>query len=834
MIAVSKYMNRSALMAGVAIAAMAGGAAMAQTAPVATAGASSAVEEVVVTAERRATSAQATAISMTAVSGQTLVESHVNTIADVQNLAPGLSVTNSGLTQNVNIRGLGNTAVSPNITTGVAVFRDGLYEPEAILLSEPMYDIADVEVLKGPQGTIIGQNSTGGAMTINSKNPNFNGINGYAEAQFGSYNDRKFNGAINLPINDVLAARIALNWENRDSFYKDIGGQIAQGTDNPNVTPGKLAEQNARLSVIYKPNDKFQALVKAEFNWLDTGGYNAKPLPFSAYYSYGYNGPSQYNNFRNLGPWQLAYDFTSLTDIQKADRYSVEMKYRFDNGISLRSISGIQHMGELYNSDTDYSMANAGVAGSVYSIAGNSAGGAREQYHNIGPADNYYSEEFDVLSPDTGRLTWLAGVSYFYRNTAVHDRTYDGLGIVNPTIGADPAFAGVSSPFTFSCPTGSACNLYSLSNTDATQLLYGVFGQLDYKVLDNLHLVIGARESIDKNTTSGYTVANIDAQLANGRTNYTYTNGIGTYSKNVPTYKVAVNWTPLPGQLVYAFAARGYKEGGINNTVIPDFQPEYVNDYEIGWKGRLFDGSVLTQVGAYYMQYQGMQQQVVATQTGGNYVANLGNSTIDGVEASFQAHLDNFKWDAGLAYNQSSLGSVSAVGTWLLAGNGSTLLKACSGAQLNQVAPGASSTAIGCTNYTNAIVSLSGEQNPYSPTLQFNTSAAYDFEVLGGLLTPRISYSYTGKQWASIFQKIPTGINPNAGLDRNGNALPYPNYALPARGLVDLSLTYHTKEWTVEVFGKNVGNTYYLAGIAGNNGYYGDPRTWGIRLNRGF
>jgi iron complex outermembrane receptor protein len=795
--------------------------------------ATGAVEEVVVTAERRSTSSQNTAISMTAVSGDKLVEAHVNTIADVQNVAPGLSVTNSGLTQNVNIRGLGNTAVSPNITTGVAVFRDGLYEPEAILLSEPMYDIADVEVLKGPQGTIIGQNSTGGALTINSKNPNFGGVNGYAEAQFGSYNDRKFDGAVNLPINDVLAARMAFNWEQRDSFYKDIGGQLAQGTDNSNVQPGKMSSENARIGIIYRPNDDFQAVLKAEFNQLDTGGYDARPLPFSAYYSYGYNGPSIYNNFRTLGPWQLAYDFTGLEDLQMADRYGLDMKYRLNNGITIRSMTGIQHTGEKYNSDTDYSEANAAVVGSVYTVPGNSAGGAREQYHNIGPADNYYSEELDIISPDSGRLTWLAGASYFYRNTAVHDRTYDGTGVNNPLMSANPAFNGTNSPFSFTCPTNN-CNLYSLSDTDATQLLLGVFGQLDYKLLDNLHLVVGARESIDKNTTTGYTVANIDAQLANGGSNYSYTNGLGTYNKSVPTYKVTLNWTPMPGQLVYAFAARGYKEGGINNTVIPDFQPEYVNDYEIGWKGRLLDGAVLTQVGGYYMQYTGIQQQVVATATGGNYVANLGASTIYGVEAAFQAHVQNFRWDAGFAYNYSSLGSVSAVGTWLLAGNGATLLKACSGAQLTQVAPGASSTAIGCTNYTGTIVSLAGEQDPYSPTYQFNTSLSYDFDVPGGILTPRVGVSYTGQQWASIFQKIPTGINPNAGLDKNGNPLPYPNNSIPAHTLVDLSLGYHAKEWTIEVFGKNVTNLYYLAGIAGNNGFYGDPATWGIRLNRTF
>jgi len=101
-------------------------------------------------------------------------------------------------------------------------------------------------------------------------------------------------------------------------------------------------------------------------------------------------------------------------------------------------------------------------------------------------------------------------------------------------------------------------------------------------------------------------------------------------------------------------------------------------------------------------------------------------------------------------------------------------------------------------------------------------------------LTPRISYSYVDKQWQQIFENVPTGINAGAGKDANGNALPYPYYSIPAYGTVDLALVYRHKEWTAEAYVKNAADLYYLAGLSGANGYYGQPRTIGVRLSRTF
>src|SRR6185437_11796948 len=156
------------------------------------------LSEVVVTAERRATDVQTTPIAVNALSGTQLQAEHITTVGDLQTVAP-IAVTNGGWHQQINIRGIGNSVISASINIGVAVIRDGLFEAETLGQNEPLYDIADTEILRGPQGTFVGYASTGGAVEINSANPNFRGVNGYLQAAAGNYSDRALQGAVNLP-----------------------------------------------------------------------------------------------------------------------------------------------------------------------------------------------------------------------------------------------------------------------------------------------------------------------------------------------------------------------------------------------------------------------------------------------------------------------------------------------------------------------------------------------------------------------------------------------------------------------------------------------------------
>ncbi len=734
---------------------------------------SDSLDVIIVTAERRSTDIQSTPVSASAISGGELLDKHIETIADLETQVPGLSVTNNGFTQNINIRGMGNTTVSPNVTTGVPVFRDGLYQPEAILLTEPFYDIADVEVLRGPQGTIVGQNSTGGALVINSANPNFSGVNGYAEALRGNYNDRQIEGAINLPISDVLAARVAFNIENRNSYFTNVGPDLGDASadlySNPGNSPGSVDERNVRLGLLFKPNDQFQALFKMEVNYLNTGGLTPRPLPpcsvcaaDSSFYQYGYNGPSVYNGFQSLGAYQLDYN-SPEQQLDRADRYSLELRYILPDGITLRSLSGYQYLFEQRADDIDASAAPVGAGGSY-------------ELHTIGP-DPYWSEEFDLISPDTGKLTWLAGASYFYRTTPVN--------LVQYPYGSFPE------------PGSADANLFVDIGTHIR--LGGVFGQVSYQVLPTVQIQVGARLSDDYETTSGY------VEIPGPGI---FINNAGSYSKKVPSGKVDINWTPIEGQFIYAFVARGFKDGGINNA-ISDFKPEYVNDYEIGLKSEFLDSHIRTQIGGYYIQYNALQQQILNPAGGGNYVTNIGNSKISGLEFSAQGRFGAWTSNVGLAYNHSSLGNTTAIATYEIPGTVNTNLPQC--------APG---QAAGCNNYAPYTVNLGGEANPYSPSFQANFSLSYLYNLTGNSsLSPRIDYSFTGKQYASIFQ--------NTGF-----------YLLSSRSLLDMYLTYSWKSWDVQAYAHNLTNETYIAGIGGDNtpvdAFYGNPRTFGVSIRTKF
>jgi hypothetical protein len=150
-------------------------------------------------------------------------------------------------------------------------------------------------------------------------------VNGYAEVIGGNYNERKVDGAINLPVNDMLAARVAFNIENRGSFFEDIGQNLGDASARVTTNPGSIDEKNFRVGLLFEPTDHFQALFKGEINELSTGGLTPRPLPpcsicaaDSSFYQYGYNGPSIYNGFQNLNVYQLDYNTTVVSTMPAA------------------------------------------------------------------------------------------------------------------------------------------------------------------------------------------------------------------------------------------------------------------------------------------------------------------------------------------------------------------------------------------------------------------------------------------------------------------------------------------------------------------------------------
>lgn len=729
----------------------------------------SGLEEVIVTAERRANDVQTTPIAMTAISGDDLASKGVNSIAELQNVAPSLSVNTAGQYYSINIRGIGNAAVNPAITPGIAVFRDGLFQAETIMLSEPYFDIADTEVLRGPQGTFVGQSSTGGAVLIKSKNPSFEGTNGYVDLQFGDYSDQKITAAVNLPMNDVFAMRAALLVEHRGSFYTDIGAPRTPILGGPLVDPGHLDDRWLRLGLVYKPSESYQATLKFEHGNHETGGTPDQPNQNT--YVDPVSGASLHSPFYAYSthqPFILNGDRGDRANVERRDIVGLDQSWKFANDVIFRSLTGFQHSDIREINDDDASSANAGWT-----------------YHDIGPDNNYESQEFNLISPKTGPLTWIVGASWFYRDTPVSTRAY-----INP-----PSAYGNPNYNSGATPQINALDIH------AAQRTMGAFGQVSYKFNDMYELEVGARENWDNNFNNGG--ISITLPPVTGVPTFFVPLG-GHFKDTAPTWKVNLNITPNKDNFIYAFVARGYKSGGVNAGSSQNFDPEHVTDFEVGWNSSFMDDHVKTRIGGYYNDYQNLQQPITDPVTGGGGVTNVGKSKIKGVEASIQAKVGGLQLDASVNYNKTSLGNVSLIAGYRLPGSLPGNTPQCTG-----------SNAANCFNYVPYITNLSGGENPFSPKVSFNAGVSYTIVAGNGTVTPRVSYTHIDKQYASLFQTD--------------------NYFLMReRNLLNANLSYESGPWHGELYATNITDQLYESAYNGNFVYYGAPRQYGIRFGRSF
>ncbi len=325
------------------------------------------LEEVFVTAERRSESLQKTPISASVLTGDDLTRLGVNVVDQLQFISPSAVINNFGQGIDFNIRGIGKAEHNTQTMTGVITYRDNVATFPGYFTREPYYDIARVEILRGPQGTFVGENATGGAVFVTSNDPVIGGgHDGYLQGQVGNFNDFGLQGAVNLPINDTLAARFAFHGETRDSFY-NISGPWTGGD-------GALDMGSARVGLSWKPNDAWSVLFKADYNYIDMGAFPADPV----------------NSTNDI------FDITANGEMRALDRFgraTLKVDYLYPNGTAFRSVTGYQDGNTEYRADLD----------------GTSVG-----INNFRDAvdETIFSQEFNLISSDTGPTKWVVGAYY--------------------------------------------------------------------------------------------------------------------------------------------------------------------------------------------------------------------------------------------------------------------------------------------------------------------------------------------------------------------------------------------------------------------------------------
>jgi iron complex outermembrane receptor protein len=337
------------------------------------------LEEILVTAERRSSNLQTSAVAASVLTGSELAAKGVTDVDQLQFVMPNVTIQNFGQGNAFNVRGIGKTEPSSGTAVGVITYRDGIATFPGYLQTEPYYDIASVELLRGPQGTFAGQNATGGAVFITEVNPTLDAMHGYIQGQYGNYNDGRIQGAINIPLSSTFATRIAFNSEARESFYQ-ISGPFTG-------SPGRLRSNSARISFLWQPTEALTILSKTDYNDIDQGGYPADPA----------------NATNNI------FRITNNADNQAKDRSLrsvLNISYVLPGGITLRSISGLQNGNTLQAADLD------GTSALNFTF--------RDNVH-----EKIYSEELNVVSPDGHPFNWVAGVYYQNDKTVFPPNDFD-------------------------------------------------------------------------------------------------------------------------------------------------------------------------------------------------------------------------------------------------------------------------------------------------------------------------------------------------------------------------------------------------------------------------
>lgn len=616
--------------------------------------------EIVITAERRSENLAQTPIAATVMTGEDLENRGVTQVDQLMFVTPGATVNNFGQGIDFNIRGIGKAEHNTQTTTGVITYRDGVATFPGYFTAEPYYDIARLEILRGPQGTFVGQNATGGAVFVTSNNPQINGgYHGYVQGSLGNYDAVGLQGAVNIPLTDNLAARVAVNGYHRDSFY-DITGPYT-GDDG-------VRTYSARFGLLWEPANNLSVLWKTDLSYLDLSGYPSDPV----------------NSNNDL------FEITSNADVMGLDRMArsvIQVDYEFANGIEFRSVSGYQEGRTVYRADLD----------------GTSAGFStfRDSVDEI-----IWSQEFNLISPDDGPITWVLGAYY------QHDE-YDFT----------------PGDFVIGVPPGLVEYRLEGENPKETGAL---FGQIAVALPAGFEIELGARYS-DSSTK-----------------NRIWINQYGTpfYQYQAASWenlsgKLALNWTINDHHFLYGFVATGQRPGGLNVPVglgLPaPFDEELVTSYEVGWKAGWFNGALRTAVNAFYNDYENFQVIIgyPAFPTFGFELNNPNPTEMYGFEAQVEAVFGAFSLDAGLGWLQSSLGEFYATDP-----RGPSVL-ACD--------PATGPVSATCIN-------LEGRDQTYAPELTFNVGAQYVFDLGGGhTLTPRVSYGHVSQQWATLFQNEARG-----------------------------------------------------------------------------
>lgn len=583
-----------------------GAQAAAQTTSAQTAGAldksGTQLQEVVVTARKIQENLQKTPVSVSALSGLKLESAAIHDVNDLQTEVPGLmvgSAPNGSLSPLIGMRGQLTPEISTNFDQPVGIYYDGVYGGQSLgVLASDYIDVSRIEVLKGPQGTLYGRNTTAGSYNIFSNLPT-DTLSGEIKAGYGNYGRAEVGGVANIPFGDGLGAlRLVAD------VIKDNGYAENTNLGTPlNDEDTKLFRATLRLD----PAPNTEIIIRADYQRSNDHGYvydAGNLVPFGALNAElslerfgGLTVPDLlaaqqvWNAQKNGNPFDASFPDQGYDKVE-AGGVSVTASHTIGQ-IVLKSITAYRATDNYLASDFDP------VSATTYTS---------EAYR-----PKQFTEELNATGTAIdNRLKYVAGLYYYHLSS---DDAEHFLLL--------PALAPTTDDF-------------ANNNRDNS---YAIYGQGTFAITSTINFTGGLRYTTEQKSDNVLSMLNGVCQLP-APTAGCYQ--LGKVSFDNVSYTAGLDWTPSELLMFYAKTSRGFLAGGLQNRPSTDprsqkpFLPEIAYDYEVGLKSEWLDHRLRFNADVYYDKVDQLQESVIISQTG-TAVENAANATIDGAEVDLTA-----------------------------------------------------------------------------------------------------------------------------------------------------------------------------------------------------
>ena len=773
------------------------------------------LEEIVVTATKRSESVQDVGLSVQAFDESSLQQGGITDVSRLELLVSGVNYAFVGNDAKFNVRGANSSNTFGDAASIVGTFVDGVYKPRASQQTRAFFDVERVEFLKGPQGTLYGRNTFAGALNLHTKAPSLeDGFSGNVEVGFEKFDRTKVKGAINLPVNDKFALRVAASYDKSDGYINNLAGDDVGAQD----------DKNFRISALWEPSDTQQWILRyqhSEEDGREAGlfGYtlicrretaNGLTDPFGPVTNCNnpVRGSAGLPNAAAIdSAYNISQDYVPEVDLVE-DSITLEGNLDF-GGFSLKSITNFTEFENFIGFDFDFSPTP------------NSVGDFDETLES-------FSQEIQLTSNNDGALQWTAGAYYsrdeFFNSFSIFQQTVRDDSVRGTAIAPDGSVQTILSG-TPIVSLDTSLNGFFANSAFIDSDTIGVYGEIEYSFSDQTRLTAGLRYSEE------------DKQLDGGGSNFTGdVNGDGvvdrvvntlipngaspviipTFSADVfsinrnasdaetggqkydnVTWKLSLEHDLSENILLYGTASTGFLSGAVSAGAGSTEEQESTV-FEVGFKSYLLDNTLKLNGALHYTEYDNLLTQLQIPVAGIVDTVSINGGEIEAKGIELEAvYVPNeaLTLSANLSILDSEYGIFGASNPYQL-WNG-------------QVRP---------------FINLEGQVTPWSPDATLSLGGSYRFDLgENGSITPYVQVYYSDEYFTSNL------VGPD------------PNQLQDSFTKTDFRVTWESIEgkYSVEAFVENIEDEAVLA--RGNNNSddavqtgFLYPRNAGIRLRAKF